>query len=344
MELNTSAAAPACKIEVTHGPWRRHMPSFDIPMVNHPTAKRLDALLSGHNWNRNRFIRKLRKEGATLKRRKLADGTWKTKYIAPRRASIRLEREQTLDALARAMIYRADYDPDAPYLFEVKASVEELARMIGQLHEYEAGYDGDNGQYRHGRKACDPVHGAVDDFEAADMIVVVREFDQESKTNKAKRIFFKPNFFKGFGLTMEDTRSMLSQARKWQEKSGFIKTAKQKRQAEVLRLAESDRVASLDRPSLRNLLARLKREFTGENKHTKRVMDAHHRLKDAEKRISEQRKQPQLSDTEMRLRQLQAQLPPVYVYQAKNEIKAEHGLTNGPEFDALLLAILETRT
>ncbi|MDF4662419.1 hypothetical protein P3522_24270, partial [Vibrio parahaemolyticus] len=88
MELNTSAAAPACKIEVTHGPWRRHMPSFDIPMVNHPTAKRLDALLSGHNWNRNRFIRKLRKEGATLKRRKLADGTWKTKYIATRRASI----------------------------------------------------------------------------------------------------------------------------------------------------------------------------------------------------------------------------------------------------------------
>ncbi|MFW9655732.1 hypothetical protein V3H25_22555 [Vibrio parahaemolyticus] len=319
------------------------MPKFDIPMVNHPTAKRLDALLSGHNWNRNRFIQKLRKEGATLKRRKLADGTWKTKYIAPRRASIRLEREQTLDALARAMIYRADYDPDAPYLFEVKACVEELARMIGQLHEYEPGYDGDNGQYRHGRKACDPVHGAIDDFEAADMIVVVREFDQASKTNKAKRIFFKPNFFKGFGLTMDDTRSMLNQARKWQEKNGFIKTAKQKRQAEVLRLAESDRIATLDRHSLRNMLARFKREFTGANKHTKREMDAHHRLKQAEKNASSE-KQDDRSPTEIRLRQIMQQLPPISVHIAKNKIKQEHGLTCGLEFDKLLLAMLETHT
>ncbi|HCG6617766.1 TPA: hypothetical protein NJ225_004359 [Vibrio parahaemolyticus] len=324
--------------------WRRYTPKFDIPMANHPIAKRLDALLSGHNWNRNRFMRKLRKDGATLKRRKLSDGTWKTKHIAPRRTSIRLEREQTLDALVRAMIYRADYCPDSNYLFEVKASVEELAKMIGQLHEYEPGYDGQGGQYRHGRKSCDPVHGAIDDMEAAEMIVVVREFDKESKTNKAKRIFFRPNFFKGFGLSMEDTRSMLSMARKWQEKTGLLKTAKQKRQAELLRQAESDRIASLDRPSLRNLLARIKREFTGENKHTKRVMDANHRLKEAEKRASEQREQSQRSDTEKRLIQLQGQLPPVYVYQAKNQIKAEHGLTNGPEFDALLLAILETRT
>lgn len=324
--------------------WRRHTPKFDIPMSNHPIAKRLDTLLRGHSWNRNRFMRKLRKEGATLKRRKLNDGSWKTKVIPPRRASIRLEREQTLDSLVRAMIYRADYSPDSEYLFEIKASVEDLAKMIGQLHEYEPGYDGQGGQYRHGRKSCDPVHGAIDDMEAAEMIVVVREFDQESKTNKAKRVFLRPNFFRGFGLSMDDTRKMMSQARKWQEKHGLIKTAKQKRQSELLRQAESDRIASLDRPSLRNLLARIKREFTGENKHTKRVMDAHHRLKEAEKRASERRNTPKRSDTESRLIQLQSQIPPVYVYEAKAKIKAEYGLTHGPEFDALLLAILETRT
>ncbi len=329
--------------------WRRYTPKFDIPMPNHPIARRLDALLSGHNWNRNRFMRKLRKDGATLKRRKLSDGTWKTKHIAPRRASIRLEREQTLDALVRAMIYRADYNPDAPYLFEVKASMEELAKMIGQLHEYEPGYDGQNGQYRHGRKACDPVHAAADDLEAAEMIVVVREFDQESKTNKAKRIFLRPNFFKGFGLTMDDTRSMLATARKWQEKNGLLKTAKQKRQAEILRLAESERIASLDRPSLRSLLARIKREFTGENKHTKRVMDAHHRLKQAVKTATTKAKDTR-SDTEIRIRTLVQQLPFASVYDSKNKVAQQLGLDRAPEsgfnaeFDRLLLAMLETYT
>lgn len=320
--------------------WRRYTPKFDIPMPNHPIARRLDALLSGHNWNLNRFMRKLRKDGATLKRRKLADGSWKTKHIAPRRASIRLEREQTLDALVRAMIYRANYDPDAPYLFEVKASMEELAKMIGQLHQYEPGYDGNNGQYRHGRKACDPVHAAADDLEAAEMIVVVREFDQETKTNKAKRIFLRPNFFKGFGLTMDDTRSMLSMAKRWQERNGLIKTAKQKRQDELLRQTESDRIASLDRPSLRNLLARIRREFTGENKHTKSVMAAHQRLKEAEKRATKSTR----SESESRLITLQAQLPPSVVIRAKWAIRDKHGLSAGPEFDALLLESLELLT
>ncbi|NAX31996.1 hypothetical protein CAG63_18285 [Vibrio sp. V37_P2S8PM304] len=285
---------------------------------------------------------KLRKHGAELKRRKLDDGTWKIKQIPPRRASIRLEREQTLDALVRAMIYRADYDPDAPYLFEVKASVEELAKMIGQLHVYAPGYDGQGGQYRHGRKSCDPVHGAIEDLEAAKMIVVVREQDKESKTNKAMRVFFRPEFFKGFGLTMDATREMLSMARDWQEKYGLLKSAKQKRQAEVLRLANSDRIASLDKPSLRNLLARLKREFTGANKHTKEVMDAHHRLKEAEKKVSQER-EPR-DDTETRLIHLQNQLPPSIVYRAKSKIKAEHGLSHGPKFNALLLAMLDTQT
>ena len=322
---------------------RRYTPKFEQPMVGHPIARRLDALLSGHTWSENRFIRKLRKEGGEIKRRKLKDGTWKVKKLLPRRKSIRLEREQTLDALARAMIYRADYDPDAPYLFEVKSSVEDLALMIGQLHEYSPAYDGENGHYRHGRKACDPVHAALDDFEAADMIVVIREHDEETKTNKAKRIFFKPNFFKGFGLTMDDTRQMLAGARKWQEKHGHLKTAKQKRRAELVRLAESDRIATLDRHSLRNMLARFKREFTGANKHTKREMDAHHRLKQAEKNARSE-KQDDRSPTEIKLRQLMQQLPPISVHIAKNKIKQEHGLTCGPEFDKLLLAMLETHT
>ncbi|MBS0044652.1 hypothetical protein KFE26_20495 [Shewanella sp. M16] len=324
--------------------WRRYKPCFDLPMPNIALAKSLDRLLSRHNWSQNRYIRKLRACGATIKRWKTADGSWKTRTIPPRKASIRAEREETLDALARAMIYRADYDPDAPYLFEVKASIECLAEMIGQLHTYEPGYDGDNGQYKHGRKSCDPVHGALDDLEAADMILVVREFDRESGTYKSSRIFFKPKFFIGLGLTLDETRKMISRARKWQVKNGLAKSLKEKRQSEVLRQAESDRIATLKLPSVRNLLARIKREFTGDNKHTKRVMDAEQRLKEAERKIVQQRKTPKMSDVELRLRQLKTALPPIYVYEATKIIREKHGVTFGEQFDLLLLEILETRT
>ena len=325
---------------------RRYTPAFDLPMPNHAIARRLEAVLSAHDWNKNRFMRKMRIEGKVINRLKLKDGTWKTKTLPPRRASIRLEREQTLDALTRAMIYRADYDPDAPFLFEVKASVEELARMIGQLHEYAPGYDGLSGNYRHGRLACDPVHGALEDMEAADLVVVVREFDQETKTNKAKRIFFKPNLFKGFGLTMEDTKKMLSAAKRWQEKQGLVNTAKKKRQAEVMRQCESGRIASLDRPSLRNLLGRLKREFTGANKHTKQVMDTHHRIKEAAKKAFKPKDERTSIDVE--LRSIGMQLPPIQVHVAKNKVKEKLGLNRAPDaglnsqFDELLLAMLKT--
>jgi hypothetical protein len=314
-------------------------------MPNHPIAKRLDALLTGHDWNRNRFIRKLRKEGGQIRRRKNEDGTWSVKTIAPRRLSIRTEREQTLNALARAMIYRADFDPDAPYLFEVRASVEELARMIGQLHEYAPGYDGDDGQYRHGRKSCDPVHGAIEDMEAADMLVIVRQWDSEQGTYKASRIFFKPNFFRGFGLTMDDTKSMLAHVRKWQEKHNLTETARQKRQAHLLRMSDEPRIANMDRPSLRNLLARLRREFTGENKHTKEVLKAHHAIKNAEKRLNARQEEiPERTKTEHRLMTLQKILSPAQVFRAAEPVEAKLGkqAKGTPAFNEMLLEILET--
>lgn len=337
------SGSPSKSLDYPQRGKRRYKPAFDVPMPNHPVARRLNALLDAHDWNRNRFIVRLRKNGAELKRRKNKDGTWKTKKIHPRRRSIRLEREQTFNALARAMIYRASFDPDAPYLFEVKASVEELAKMIGQLHTYAPGYDGENGQYRHGRNSCDPVHGALEDFEAADLVVVVRKFDKDSGTYKAHRIFFKPNFFRGFGLTMDDTKEMLSASRKWQEKHGLLASAKQKRQAELLRLTESDRIANIDRPSLKNLLARLKREFTGENKHTKQVLDSHYRLKKAEIQLKEKSVDAR-KDVETRLHVLMGQLPPSVRYRCQDKIKQEHGISSGEEFDKLLLAMLETYT
>lgn len=322
--------------------WRRYTPSFEQPVPDIPIAKALDRLLAKHCWSRNRFMRKLRQEGATIKRWKLADGSWKTKTVAPRRLSIRTEREQTLDALTRAMLYCADYDPSAPYLFEVKASIERLAELIGQLHEYEPGYDGEDGQYRHGRKSCDPVHGALDDMEAAELILVVREFDTQSGTYKAARIFFMPKLFISLGLTLKETRAMLHRHLKWQEKKGLTPSVKEKRKKELLRLATSERVATLNRPSLRNLLARIRREFTGDNKHTKQVMESEKRLKEAEAKLFSKKKE--LPESERRVRELKMQLAPIVVWKAETSIKQKHAQISTEEFNQLLIEILESHT
>lgn len=163
-------------------PHRRYTPHFDRQMVNLPIARRLAAAIKKHSWSRNRWIRTLRRDGGQLIRQVYKDGSKRIKTIKPRRASIRAEREQTMTELALATAYFVDYDPNAPYLFEVHASTEQLAEAIGQLHRYAPGYDGDNGQYRHGRVSYDPVLGALEDWAAAGLIVLVSEYDADRKS------------------------------------------------------------------------------------------------------------------------------------------------------------------
>lgn len=321
---------------------RRLAPCFDQVMVNHPIATRLDAILSKHDWSKNRYIAKLRETGATLVRKRHQDGAAKVKVIPPRRASIRVERCETMTHLARAVFYRTCYDPDAPFLFECKASVPELAKMIGQLHTYQPGYDGDNGQYRHGRKSYDPVLGALEDWAAAGLILLVTEYDKQAMQYKASRIFLRPQFFKSFGLSMKATKSMLHSAKKWMIKHDLVEDARKARQAETLRQTDNERIAGLDRPSLRNLLARLKREFTGENKRTKQIMDANHRLKKA---LKQTRKDTQpLSDLELKLRQLCARIAPIHVINARKTIKGTQPSLTGSAADEALYKILTTFT
>lgn len=322
-------------------PHRRYTPEFSLEMVNHPIAKRLDAILNVHSWSKNRYMAKLRSAGATLVRKKNASGPDHVKVIPPRRAAIRSEREETLNAMVRAMIYRADYDPDAPYLFEVKASVPELAEMIGQIHRYQPGYDGNNGQYRHGRVAYDPVLSAIEDMAAANLILLVHEFDDKAKQHKAMRIFFRPELFKSFGLTMKDTKSLIARSRAWMQKKGLLANAKKQRADEVIRQTASDRIAGLDRPSLKNLLARLRREFTGSNKHTEQVMDSHRRLKKA---IKDKSKQPQRSEAEREYFKFSGLLPPIYLIQAKKVIKENHPEVQGDEYLTLLNEVLRGYT
>ncbi len=323
---------------------RRYKPQFAVEMINHPIAKRLDAILNKHSWTRNRYMSKLRENGATLIKKKVERGQDIIKIIPPRRATIRLEREETLNALVRAMIYRTDYDPDAPYLFEVKASVPLLAEMIGQLHNYDPKYDGENGQYRNGRVAYDPVLGALEDLAAAKLILLVHEFDKKAKQHKAMRIFLRPELFKSFGLTMNDTKKLISNSRKWMTKNGLLLNNKDKRKKELIRQCASDRIAGLDRPSLKNLLARLRREFLGENDRAKQIVDSHKRVKDAIKKSHQKYKTVERSELEVSYIKLCSQLPPIRVHQLKKEIEKQYSNLSDNERLKLLVEALKGYT
>lgn len=209
---------------------RHHLPAFCGHIPNMPAAKKFAAALAQHDWNRNPAIFDLRCE-------------------RNQRISVRSERRQTYDALALAMVAHCDYNPDNEYLFEVMCSVEELARLTGQLHRCDSG-----------RKTYDPVRLAFLDWEAAKLIVIHREFDSYSKQHKAMRIWVRPAFFETLGFNRAELRDIVTKFRRWMERHGQRETQRQRYQQHLLRIARSN-VASMDNAhSLKKLLRKIKRE------------------------------------------------------------------------------------
>ncbi|WP_345855761.1 hypothetical protein [Shewanella algae] len=240
----------------------RHLaPSFERQMIKLSLARRLDKAVSRYDFTRCPIYSSARLNGGELIRQVFSDGSKRVKSIPPRRIRPRREREETSRCLMRAMLYYVDYDPTAQYMFEVQLSLEQLAKEIGQLYEYQPGYDGDSGQYRYGRKSCDPVRGAFDDWELAKMVVMVREFDHETKTYKATRIFLTPLFFKALGFHRKDMLEWGNEIKRHWAKNGKPQRTK--------RRSISSRIANIDRASLVNHLSYMKRWFTCEsNKNT----------------------------------------------------------------------------
>ena len=195
-----------------------------------PAAKKFAAALEKHSWNRNKAIYELR-------------------CSRNQRISVRSERRETYDALAMAIVSYCDYSPDHEFLYEVMTSVEDLARLTGQFHQY-------NG----GRKTYDPVLLALKDWEEAKLIIIHREFDHEVKQHKAMRIWIRPQFFETLGFSVAELRDIMTKFRRWMERKGLRETLQQRYQRHLLRVARSN-VASLDNAhSLKKLLRKIKRE------------------------------------------------------------------------------------
>ena len=229
---------------------RRYIPSFDGKVPNIVAAKRICAAIAVHDWNRNKSIYQLRCNDNM-------------------RITIRSERRETYNELASALFANCDYNPDSEYLFEVMCSVEELAKLVGQLHVYESG-----------RKSYDPVLHALLDWEKAKLIVIDRDKDPETKQWKAMRIWITAEFFKEFGFSVPEMRKMLTDYRRWMEKHGVRETNKERYAKHILRLTKAN-IANLDnKHSLKNLLKKIKRLIIGDEELKREKEHIEHALKE----------------------------------------------------------------
>nr|WP_228006317.1 hypothetical protein [Morganella morganii] len=260
------------------------MPVFKGKLPAIAAVRRFSAALSRHDWNRNPHIYNLRCE-------------------RNQRVSVRSERRETWYALALAMIANADYNPDSEALFEVMCPVETLAAQCGQLHQYE-----------NGRKSYDPVLHALHDWEAANLIIIHRDFDREAKQYKAMRIWLRPEFFAGLGFGLTALRDIVTRFRRWMERKGLREEYQKRYARHVLRLSRSN-VASLDnRHALKNLLKKLRSLVTGddealerEKKHLEKA------LKEKKAQLKAARPQEETPGDAWRLYERWKQLNPVAV-------------------------------
>lgn len=210
---------------------RNHTPIIRKNASKFALGKELSAALAHHDWNRNIYLRELRKR----KKQKL---------------SIRSERRETLQALANEMIALADYSIDSDYLFEVMTNVETLAKNIKQLHIYPSG-----------RKAYDPVTNALKMLEEANLIIILREMDHESKQRKAMRIWLRPEFFYAFGFSESRLRQKVKNLHKYRAKKGLLTEAKNMYKLHIQRLKYSNVADISDKFALKNLLLNIKNTF-----------------------------------------------------------------------------------
>jgi hypothetical protein len=242
--VTTQAASKRSRIA------RHHAPEFSPgKKVRNVIARAVINKLNAHDITRNSSLNRLRTQGGII-----LGGKNKERIIPPRPNKIRVEREETLREVQKALVFRADFSDSDEFFLEVKASVAQLARDIGQLHHYEKDYNG-TGQYRHGRYTYDPVKKALVDLEAAGLIVVQRKYNVSTKQYYANRIWLTPQLFIELGIHRKELASFIRSHR------AYTKTTLDKRKAtlhrERQRFTRDCRLQESVRPELKKHLARI---------------------------------------------------------------------------------------
>ncbi|WP_256893867.1 RepA family replication protein [Rodentibacter caecimuris] len=175
------------------------------------------------------------------------------------RETIRRDRREVLTVLVPTLISYCDFSPTSSYLFEVRASVEHIAKMCNQAYE---SWDNKAGKRR---VRCDTVRGALEMLEAAELITVLREYDKQGRKHKAMRIWLNVEFFLMFGITEKQLRKLVVDFHKYQFVNNRLDKTFKEYEKHLAKL-EHKEVADINKQhSLRNLLIKRRKDFLGEH-------------------------------------------------------------------------------
>jgi len=152
-------------------------PSF-LATSPHVIVRRLHAAIETHNWRQNPFANEAR-------------------LFSGQRLAIRSEARITLKALCKAIAYFLDYI-DGSKQFEVWANIPYLAKRIGAMY-----------LVNDERIRYDVVYHALELLEAMQAVHLVRDYDHATKRFKLSRVFVLPAFFRMFGFTDKEVRSLI---------------------------------------------------------------------------------------------------------------------------------------
>lgn len=152
-------------------------PSF-IRETTSVLLRRLIYRINQHVWRKNEYAIQYR-------------------ISAGKRLAIRSEARSVLTPLCKAIAYYTEWG-NTKNQFVCWADIPYLAKAIG------AAYIRDDAVMR-----CDPVYNALEMLEGMQAVLLVREYDKNTKHFKLSRVVVLPVFFKMFGFTDQETKKLL---------------------------------------------------------------------------------------------------------------------------------------
>lgn len=114
-----------------------------------------------------------------------------------KRLAVRSEARDVLTPLCKAIAYYTEWG-ETKNQFECWADIPQLAKTIN------AAYVRDDAVMRY-----DVVYNALEMLEGMQAVLLVRDYDYNTKRNKLSRVFVLPVFFRMFGFSDQETRKLL---------------------------------------------------------------------------------------------------------------------------------------
>lgn len=175
------------------------------------------------------------------------------------RETIRRDRREVLTVLVPTLISYCDFSPTSSYLFEVRASVEHIAKMCNQTYE---SWDNKAGK---SRVRYDTVRGALEMLEAAELITVLREYDKQGRKHKAMRIWLNVEFFLMLGVSEKELRKLLVDFHKYQFLNNRLDKTFKEYEKHLAKLEHKGVADIKNQHALRNMLIKRRKDLLGEH-------------------------------------------------------------------------------